>query len=82
MMDVKSCAEILKQICLSENMGIRHRGVYILANLIEADKDIAEKILDNAELEAMVILNGLSLDTKEAEVKQCADRALEKTSGV
>ena len=78
MMDVKSCAEILKQICLSENMGIRHRGVYILANLIEADKDIAEKILDNNELEAMVILNGLSLDTKEAEVKQCADRALEK----
>ena len=78
MMAVKSCTEILKQICLSENIGIRHRGIYILANLIEADKDIAEKIVDNTELEAMVILNGLSLDDKELEVKQCADRALKK----
>ena len=78
MMAVKSCSEILKQICLSENMGIRHRGVYILTNLIESDKDIAEKIIDNTELEAMVILNGLSLDDKQAEVKQCADRALKK----
>ena len=78
MMEVKSYAEILKQICLSENMGIRHRGIYVLANLIEAHKDIAEKLLDNTELEAMVILNGLSLDKKEVEVKQCADRALKK----
>lgn len=78
MMAVKSCPEILKQICLSENIGIRHRGVYILANLIEADKEIAEKIVDDTELEAMVILNGYSLDKKEAEVKKCADRALKK----
>jgi len=78
MMAVKSCMEILKQICLSENIGIRHRAVYILANLIEADKEIAEKILDNSELEAMIILNGLSLDKKEVQVKKCADRALKK----
>ena len=78
MIAVKSCMEILKQICLSEDMGIRHRGVYILANLIEADKDIAEKLVDNTELEAMIILNGLSLDKNQEQVKQCADRALKK----
>ncbi|XP_065886354.1 protein unc-45 homolog B-like [Dysidea avara] len=78
MMAVKSCMEILKQICLSENIDLRHRGVYILGNLVDADKEIAEKLLDNSELEVMVILNGLSLDKSHKDVKECADRALKK----
>jgi len=78
MIAVKSCMEILKQICLSQNIELRHRGVYVLSNLVEADKDIAEKLLDSSELEVMVILNGLSLDKSHKSVKECADRALKK----
>lgn len=74
-MQVKSTMEILKELTVSENKELQYRGLYILANLVEASKEIAHKIIESEFLELfMALVQGEC----EPRVKAIATRALQK----
>jgi Tfp pilus assembly protein PilF len=76
-MDVKSATEILKELITKENEELRFRGMYILANLIDSTKEIAEKLIKDEFLELlMVFLQGDYPDN----IKNQAERAIKKAA--
>ena len=74
-MQVKSTMEILKELAVSENKDLQHRGLYILANLVEASKEIAQKIIESEIFEVLV---ALQQGECAPPVKASATRALQK----
>ena len=75
-MSVKSWKEIMLQLVASDNTELQHRGMYILANLVEASKDIAEEIVENEFLEIfMAYAQG---EKYASNVQDQAKRALKK----
>ena len=75
-MEVKSAPAILKELLLSENEELRNRGTYIVANLVEASKEIASSIVSSDFLE---ILMALLQDPKTPHtIKDSVVRALDK----
>jgi hypothetical protein len=75
-MEVKSATDILKELLASEKEELRYRAVYIVANLVEADKKIAQELIASDFLE---ILMALSQSTATSQnVKNSAIRALTK----
>ncbi len=75
-MEVKSTSDIVKELIASDNEELRHRGVFILANLMEASKDIAESITSSDFLEILMAL--VQAPTTSQLIKNSAKRALEK----
>ena len=74
-MEVKSSLEILKELVTNENQELQYRGMYILANLIEASQDIAAKLLEGELLDILVAyLQG----DFPPNVKNQAERGLKK----
>ncbi|KAL3889632.1 hypothetical protein ACJMK2_001968 [Sinanodonta woodiana] len=69
--------EIMLSLIATENPEIMHRGCYILKNLIYAEKEIAEKVLEGQLMEALMAVSILTEKTKES-AAQCAKEALEK----
>lgn len=53
-MEVKSSLEILKELVTNENQELQYRGMYIIANLIEASQDIAAKLLEGELLDILM----------------------------
>ncbi len=75
-MQVKSAVAILKELIASEKEELQQRAAYIIANLVEASKEIAETIISGEFLE---ILMALSLATATSQsVQASANRALKK----
>lgn len=75
-MEVKSATAILKELLAHEKEELQHRAAYIVANLVEASREIAETIISGEFLE---ILMALSLTTTTSQsVKASANRALKK----
>lgn len=74
-MEVKSAMEILKELAVNENEETQHRGLYILANLVEASKEIAQKIIESEIFEVLV---ALTQGESAPRVKASATRALKK----
>ena len=74
-MEVKSATEILKELVTKDSNELMFRGMYILANLMEASREIAEKIIQDDFMEVfMAYVQGESPDN----VKAQAERALKK----
>ena len=68
-MAVKAAKEILKELLVKENVELQHRGIFILANLIDASKEIAEELVGEDFLEIVMALaqsDGVSDNVKEA----------------
>ena len=78
-MTVKSVMEILKELVISEDPDLQHRGVYIVANLIESSKEIAEKFVGSEFLEILMALCQGDNVCKD-QVKDSARRALAKAA--
>ena len=75
-LDVKHAQDIFKEMIASDDDNLRYRALYIVANIVEAARELAEKILDDTML---TILNGLlHLESTSDKVKQCASRSLKK----
>ena len=74
--EVKSAMEILKELLANENSELQYRGIYILANLVEASKEIAEKIIESDFLEILMAL--VQMEGISAKINDAANRALRK----
>ena len=72
-MQVKSAKEIMKELVTNENKELQHRGLFILANLVAANKEIAAELFEADFLE---IVMAFAQGAFDPQLKACADRAL------
>lgn len=77
-MEVKSSIEILKELVASTDEELQYRGTYILANLIDAKREIAEKLIETELLEVLLALS--QREQTPGKTKEAADRALGKAA--
>lgn len=65
---------------LSEIPDLRHRGVVIVQNMIQAEKSLAEKLIESEALEILSVLAKGGEDMPDAVSKiaqNCLDKAME-----
>uniref|UniRef100_A0A8C5M398 Unc-45 myosin chaperone A n=1 Tax=Leptobrachium leishanense TaxID=445787 RepID=A0A8C5M398_9ANUR len=62
--------EILQALLLSENLELQHRGAVVVLNMMEADKEVAEKLMESEMFEILTVLAN-----KEGEKSKAAARA-------
>lgn len=65
---------------LSEIPDLRHRGVVIVQNMIQAEKSLAEKLIESEALEILSVLakGGESMPDAVSMIAQnCLDKAME-----
>jgi len=74
---VKSHLEIIKYLVTSENLELRHRGLFILANLIDSDREIATQLIEDELFEALNAIKCLptTSDIIQKELQRCFDNA-------
>ena len=74
-LDVKQAIDIFKEMIASDKDDLRFRALFILANIVEASKELAERVIADDDL--MTIFNGfVQTDIASANVRECAKRAL------
>ena len=79
-LEVKSSKEILKELVSRGEEDLLYRGLYIIANLMEADQDIAEELIikDDAFLEILMAYNqGNYPDKLKDEAKRALGKAID-----
>uniref|UniRef100_A0A8C2F4Y0 Protein unc-45 homolog B n=1 Tax=Cyprinus carpio TaxID=7962 RepID=A0A8C2F4Y0_CYPCA len=72
--------EIFQALLLSENQDLRHRGVVIIMNLMQADKSLAEKLMESEALEILSVLakgDDPNQDSIQKAAQRCLDLAIE-----
>uniref|UniRef100_A0AAY5F1F7 UNC-45/Cro1/She4 central domain-containing protein n=1 Tax=Electrophorus electricus TaxID=8005 RepID=A0AAY5F1F7_ELEEL len=72
--------EILQALLLSESQDLQHRGVVITLNLIQAEKSLAEKLMESEALEILSVLakgGEASYAPVTRAAQRCLDLALE-----
>uniref|UniRef100_A0A668RS95 UNC-45/Cro1/She4 central domain-containing protein n=1 Tax=Oreochromis aureus TaxID=47969 RepID=A0A668RS95_OREAU len=72
--------EIVQALLLSEIPDLRHRGVVIVQNMIQAEKSLAEKLIESEALEILSVLAKGGEGTPDAVSKiaqNCLDKAME-----
>lgn len=57
--------EILQALLLSDSQELRHRGTVITANLMQAQRDLAEKLMESEALEILSVMAKGSDNDKE-----------------
>lgn len=70
----KSTVEILKQILVFEDAEIQYRAAYIVANMLESSKDVAELLIEGDVFEILLALT--QIGEGKAAVKEHAERGL------
>ena len=73
--EFNSTLDILKYLILNEDLEVRHRGLYIVANMISGEKDVAEKLLEDKELFDVLLAYDVT-DSGSELCKQALDRAI------
>lgn len=69
--------DILSGLAAHEKADIQHRGLFILQNMMETDKELATKLVESNMLEVLMAVSRLS-EPERQKSKQCADKCLEK----
>ncbi|KAH3710054.1 hypothetical protein DPMN_069520 [Dreissena polymorpha] len=67
--------EILMSVVVNESPDIQHRGCYIVKNILQASKDIAEKIFAGQFMEVLMAVSLLK-EPERASAKECCLEAL------
>ena len=62
-LEISSYLDIMKFLVSSENLELRHRGIYITANLIESSKEIAVKLIEDELFECLMAVKMLKTNT-------------------
>ncbi|XP_059499931.1 protein unc-45 homolog B [Stegostoma tigrinum] len=70
--------EILQRICMHDNVEIQHRGLVIVFNLMEADKEIAKKLIESEMLEILTVISKLENNVKHQDAINMARECLTK----
>lgn len=74
---VNSWVDLLLALTVNESLEMQHRGIYILMNMIGADKEIAAKIVEGQLLEVMMAVSRFE-DPEKKTIQECAEAALQK----
>lgn len=72
--------EIIQALLLSEISDLRHRGVVIVQNMMQAEKSLAEKLIESEALEILSVLakGGEGKPEPVCKIAQnCLDKAVE-----
>ena len=69
-MEVSSCLDVFKFLLSSANLELRHRGLYIVANLIESSKETAEKLMEDEMFELLMALKLAGSNTSDGAKKE------------
>lgn len=72
--------EIMQALLLSEISDLRHRGVVIVQNMMQADKTLAETLMESEVLEILSVLAKGGEGTPEVVsrvAQNCLDKAVE-----
>ncbi|XP_039614737.1 protein unc-45 homolog B isoform X1 [Polypterus senegalus] len=70
--------EILQRLCLHEKPEVQHRGVVIVFNMINADNELARKLIESEMLEILTVLAKLEDDPHKQEAIDVARSCLGK----
>ncbi|XP_066219960.1 protein unc-45 homolog B [Saccopteryx leptura] len=70
--------EILQRLCLHDRLSVQHRGLVIAYNLLEADAELAKKLVESEMLEILTMVGKQEPDEKKAAVIQTARDCLIK----
>ncbi|XP_048476005.1 protein unc-45 homolog B-like [Rhincodon typus] len=70
--------EILQRLCMHDNVEIQHRGLVIVFNLMEADKEIAKKLIESEMLEILTVISKLENNVKHQDAINMARECLTK----
>ncbi|KAM4746849.1 protein unc-45 homolog A [Rhinophrynus dorsalis] len=70
--------EILQALLLSENVELQHRGVIVVLNMMTADKEVAEKLMESEMLEILSVLVKNEDEEKKRPVARAAKECLAK----
>ena len=69
--------DILRGLLEHDTPGIQHRGVHIIHNLVDSDKDIAKRIIESPMLELLMALTIME-DPARTAAKDAAAETLER----
>ncbi|XP_069840305.1 protein unc-45 homolog A [Dendropsophus ebraccatus] len=69
--------EILQSLLLSENVELQHRGAVIVLNMMTADKELAEKLMESEMFEILTVL-AKNEEEKKRPVARAAQECLNK----
>lgn len=70
--------EILQALLLSENAELKHRGAVIVLNMMTADKELAEKLMESEMFEILTVLAKNEGEEKKPPVARAAQECLHK----
>ncbi|XP_004684535.1 PREDICTED: protein unc-45 homolog B isoform X2 [Condylura cristata] len=70
--------EILQRLCLHDLLSVQHRGLVIAYNLLQADAELAKKLVESELLEILTVVGKQEPDEKRAAVVQTARECLIK----
>ncbi|CAH2274175.1 unc-45 homolog A [Pelobates cultripes] len=70
--------EILQALLLSENLELQHRGAVVVLNMIEADRELAEKLMESEMFEILTVLSNKEEEEKTKAVARAAKECLRK----
>ncbi|KAK1331077.1 hypothetical protein QTO34_009025 [Cnephaeus nilssonii] len=70
--------EILQRLCLHDQLSVQHRGLVIAYNLLQADAELAKKLVESELLEILTVVGKQEPDEKRAAVIQTARECLIK----
>ncbi|XP_066567298.1 protein unc-45 homolog B [Amia ocellicauda] len=68
--------EILQRLCLNDNVEIQHRGLVIIYNMINADKELAKKLIECELLEILTVIGKQEDNPKKQNVIDVARACL------
>ncbi|KAJ8380771.1 hypothetical protein SKAU_G00015490 [Synaphobranchus kaupii] len=68
--------EILQRLCLHDNMQIQHRGLVIVYNMMNADVELAKKLIESEILEILTVIGKQEDSPKRQEVIDVARTCL------
>lgn len=68
--------DILLQVLVSEEPGVQHRATHLLSNLMEADKEFTEKVVQSQLFEILMAITKQEGEHHK-DARKCAEAALE-----
>lgn len=70
--------EILQRLCLHDKLEVQHRGLVVAYNLINADQELAKKLVESELLEILTVVGKQADDAKKQHVINVARECLVK----
>lgn len=68
----------MQSLLLSENLELQHRGAVIVLNMMTADKELAQKLMESETFEILTVIAKNEEDEKKRAVAQIAQKSLTK----